>query len=97
MGRSRSVSSRADALQHLEAGDVRQAQVEHDAVEGLRAQRGQRLLARARGHDLEIVVPQQLLDAHLLGRVVLDDQQALLRRRGVVAQPAQRRAEVVSW
>ena len=38
-------------------------------------------LAGAGGDDLDIVVPEQLADAQLLGGVVLHDQQALAPRR----------------
>ena len=37
----------------------------------------QRLGAGAGGDDLDVVVAEQLADAQLLGRIVLDDQQPL--------------------
>ena len=40
--------------------------------------------------DLDVVVAEQLDDAHLLGLVVLDDQQALAARLRVVLDPRQR-------
>ena len=46
--------------------------------------------AGAGGHDLDVVVAEQLADAHLLGRVVLDDQQAPPPRLREVLDPRQR-------
>ncbi len=53
----------------------------------------ERLLAGAGGDDLDVVVAEQFADAHLLGRVVLDDQQALAARRGVFLDARQRRVD----
>ena len=63
----------ADALQHLEARHVRQPQVEHHAVAGLIGHRRERRFAGVGDDDVQIVMAEQLLDAHLLGGVVLDD------------------------
>ena len=43
--------------------------------------------------DLDVVVAEQLADAHLLGGIVLDDQQALAPRLRVVLDARQRRLE----
>jgi hypothetical protein len=71
----------AHALEHLEARHVRQPQVEHGAVVGVIAQLVERLLPRADGMDLDVVVAEQGGDADLLGLVVLDHEQAA--RRGL--------------
>ena len=55
------------------------------------AQDRERLSPGAGGDDLDIVVAEQLADAHLLGLVVLDDEQALAARRGIFLDPRQRR------
>ena len=80
----------ADLLQHLEARHVRQPQVENDAVARLLAQRCERLRAGADRNDLDVVVAEQLGDAHLLGRIVLDDEQTLAARLGVFLDARQR-------
>ena len=69
-------------LEHLEAGHVRQLQVEHEAIDRIAAHGVQRMLAAADGFDLDVVMAEQLGDADLLRRIVLDDQEptALLRR-----------------
>ena len=76
-GRSRSAGSACDPFEQLEAGHVRQPQVEDAAVERLVAQRLERLGAGADGRDLDVVVREQLDDAVALDVVVLDDQQPL--------------------
>ena len=50
----------ADPLEHLEAGHVGQPQVEHHAVARLLRQRGERLRAGVGGHDVDVVVAEQL-------------------------------------
>ena len=90
-GTSDSAASSRMLLQHIEAGHVRQPEIEHDAVAWLVAQDGERLLAGAGGDDLDIVVAEQFADAHLLGLVVLDDQQTLAARRGIFLDARQRR------
>ena len=65
----------AHAFKHLEAGHVRQAQVEHDAIARILTQDIERFLARAGADDLDVVVTEELADAQLLGGVVFDDQQ----------------------
>ena len=45
--------------------------------------RGECRVAGVGDDDVQVVVAEQLLDAHLLGGVVLDDQQPLAPRRGV--------------
>ena len=66
-------------LQHVESRHVRQPQVEDDAVAGLLGHGHQRRGARVGDDDLEVVMSEQLLNAQLFGRVVLDDQQPFLR------------------
>ena len=92
-GTSASALVAADALQHLEPRHVGQPQVEHHAVARLLGQRGQRRRAGVGDDDVEVVVGQQLLDAQLLGGVVLDDQQPLAARRRVGLDAGDRRLE----
>ena len=93
-GTSDSAASSLDLLQHLEAGHVGQAQIEHDAVERLLAQSRQRVLARCRRCRSRCRrEPSSSRDAHLLGRIVLDDQQPLAARRGVFLDARERRVD----
>ena len=85
----------ADAFEHIEARHVRQPEIEHDAVARLVAQDGQRLLAGAGGDDLDVVVAEQFADAHLLGLVVLDDEQTFAARRGVFLDARQGRVHAL--
>src|SRR5271170_1457606 len=80
----------AEALQHVEAGDIGQAKVEHDAIEGLVIDGLDRLLATGNNHDVNVVIAEELLDAELLGRIVFDDQQALSSRSGILLDTGQR-------
>ena len=80
-------------LQHLEARQVGQAQVEHHAVEALRAQLVERAAAGIDGGDLDVGMRQQLGDAEALGLVVLGDQELLLARPHVVVDARQRRVQ----
>ncbi len=68
-------------FQHLEARHVGQAQIEHHAVCRLPPQRIERTTAGACGFYLDIVMAEQFRDAHLLGRIVFNDQQAFPPRR----------------
>src|SRR6202007_1636088 len=81
---------RPDLLQHLEAGHVRQPQVENDTVAWLLTQRSERFRAGADRYDLDVVVAEQLGNTHLLGRIVLDHEQALAARLGVLLDARQR-------
>ena len=65
-------------LEQLEAGHLRQPEVEHHAVERrLLVERRERLLGRADGDDLDVAVAADQLDDRLpLRLVVLDDEQA---------------------
>ena len=49
----------AQLFQHFKAGHVGQAQIEHDAVGGLSAQRIERVAAGAGGLDLDVVIAEQ--------------------------------------
>ncbi len=80
----------SDLLQHVEAGHIGQAQVEHHAIDQLLAQQNERLLAGFRRHDVDIVAAQQLRDAEPLGGVVLDHQQAAATRRGEILDARER-------
>ncbi len=82
-----------DAFHQLEAGDVRQAQVEHDAVERLFLEHGERVGTAADRRDLDVVEADQLGDAHLLGRIVLDHQQLANARRGEFLDAVERRLQ----
>ena len=79
----------AHAFQHLEARHVGQAEVEDHAIAGPLPQDFQRLLAGAGIDDLDVVVAEQLADAHLLGGIVLDHQQAAAARLREVLDLAQ--------
>ena len=81
--------------EQIEAGNVGQPQIEHDAIGRLFAQRGKRLAAGAGGHEIDVVMPEQLGDAALLGGIVFDDQQALAARLHVILDPRQRRLEIL--
>ena len=76
----RQVLVAADLLEHVEPGHVGQPEIEHHAVARLLGQGHQRGGACVRRHDVDVVVTEQLLDAQLLGGVVLDHQQALAPR-----------------
>ena len=62
---------------------------------GLVPQRRQRAGAGVGGDDLDVVVIEQFGDAHLLGGIVLHDQQALAPRLGVFLDLRQRRADAL--
>ena len=81
------------AVEHLEAAHVGQPQIQHDAVAWLAPQRRECAGAGIGGDDLDVVVAEQFGDAHLLGGIVLDDQQALAARLGVFLDLRQRRAD----
>ena len=81
-GTSRQRRLGVDLLQQLEAAHVGQAQVQHHAVEGLRAHRGERLAAGVHGHDLDVLVARAAPRSPAARSVVLDDQQPLGARRG---------------
>ena len=49
----------ADLLEHVEAGHIRQPEIEHDAIARLVAEDRQRVLALAGGDDLDVVVAEQ--------------------------------------
>ena len=85
----------ADRFEELEARHVGQPQVEHDAIGRLLVQCRERLLAGPRRREVDVVMPKQLGDAALLGRVVFDDQQALAARLHVILDPRQRRLEIL--
>ena len=57
--------------------------------------RGKRFGAGADGRDLHVVVPDQLLDAHALGRVVLDDEKLARARLGETLDAVERRLDAV--
>ena len=67
----------ADRLEHVEAGHVRQPQIEHDAVDLLLAQRMRAPRAPVPAVTMSMSSwPSSSEMLELLGRVVLDDQQA---------------------
>ena len=80
----------AELLEQIEARDIGQPEIEHDAIDRLLAQYGERLRAGARGQDLDIVVAEQFANAHLLGRIVLHDQQAFAPRPDIFLHLAER-------
>ena len=83
--------ARAISLEDLEAGHVGQPQVEHDAVERLRRAARERLLRPCRRSTMSMSSwPSSSRMLELLGRVVLDDEQALAARRRVRLDAVQR-------
>ncbi len=68
------------AVEHVEAGHIGKLEVEHDAVASALGERRQGLGAAAHDDDVDVVVPKELLNGLLLGRVVLDDQEASASR-----------------
>ena len=74
-GRQRFVVTQA--LQNLEARHVGQPQIEHDTIGGLLLQPRQGGRAGIDRFDVDVVVSKKLGDAELLGRIILDDEQAL--------------------
>ena len=83
----------ANAVEHFETAHVRQPQIEHDAVARVFAQGGKRAGAGARCDDLDVVMIEQLPDAHLFRRIVLDDEQAFAAWLGILHDLGQRRAD----
>ncbi len=59
-----------DLLQQVEAGDVGQAQVQHDAIDPALPQRLQRRGAAIDRDDVDVVMAQELGDAEALGGIV---------------------------
>ena len=87
-GRSASAGIVADALQHLEAGHVGQAQIEHDAI----AAAARAAIASASAPVPAVTIsmsswPSSSRDAQLLGGIVLDHQQPLAPRLRVFLDP----------
>ncbi len=80
----------AHPLQQVEAGHVRQTQIEDDAVDRLLAQHIERRGAGLDRGDVDIVVAEQLGDAEPLRGIVLDDEQALASRLGIFLDARQR-------
>ena len=76
IGSSRSSRLLADPFEQLKTGNIRQAQIEHHAVELLRVQRFPRLGTACRRRDLDASLSEQLDDALAFDLVVFDDQQA---------------------
>ena len=77
-------------FQHFKAGHVGQTQIEYHAVGGLPAQGVECVTSGAGGFDLHVVVAEQLGYAHLLGRVVFDDQQAFAPRCRIILDAGKR-------
>ena len=73
----------AQLLQHLESRHVGKPQIEHDAVARVLPENAQGFGAGAGGNDLDVVVAEQLCNAHLLGPIILNHQQPLAARLGV--------------
>jgi hypothetical protein len=68
----------ADLVEQVEAGDVRQGQVQHHAVEALAGQRLERRRSGLGRHDAHVGIADQRDDRFALGHVVLDHQQRTL-------------------
>src|SRR6478672_9448774 len=85
----------ADRFEQVETGHVGQPEIEHDAIRRLLADRRERFLAGTDGHQVDVVMPQKLGDAALLGGVVFDNQEALAAWLYVVLDPRQGGLEVL--
>ena len=70
----------ADALQHIEAGHIRQFEIENHAIVRRLAQCLESRSAGIDGDDLDIVVTEQFGDAHALGCIVFHHQEAFAAR-----------------
>ncbi len=70
-------------LEQLVAAQIGQVQVHHHAVERRRLQRGQRLGRGLDAGDLDVVAPEEMLDALALPAIVFDDEQPA----GALRQP----------
>ncbi len=75
-GRKRHLLSLGHALEQLVAAQVRQTQIEHQAIERRLLQLLQRLAGRGHCGNLHPVTGQQVLDTEPLALVVLHDQQS---------------------
>ena len=78
-------------FEELEAGHVGQAEVEHNAVEGLVEHRLQGRVPGRDGHHLDIFIAKQLNDRLPFDVVVLDHQQSFRARDRKVLDAAERR------
>ena len=67
----------AQALQDFEARHIGQAQVQHDAVERLLFDRGERFGAGGGDRNINVVMTQQFANTELLRRVVFHNQQVV--------------------
>ena len=72
-------------IEQLEAGHVGQAQIEHDAVETALPSSSSASAPVPAERDCDVVVIEQLADAQLFRRIVLDHQQLPHARLGKVA------------
>ena len=70
----------AQFLQHIKAGHVGETQIEDHAVGGLTAQGIECLASGAGGFNLDIVIAEQFGNAHLLGGIIFNDEQAFAPR-----------------
>ena len=82
-------------LEQVEPRHVGQPQIEDDAIGRLLPQRSQRFGAGADRGQIDVVVAEKLGNSELLRRIVLDDQQPLAPRLGVILDPRQRRSEIL--
>ena len=88
----------ADRFEQLEARHVGQPQIEHDAIDRLRRAVSRAPRRRCRPVTMSMSSwPSSSRDAELLGRIVLDDQQALAARLDEILDPAERRLEILGW
>ena len=79
----------------VEAGHVRQSQIEHDAIECFLRHDLQRFRAGRDNGDIDIVVSQQFANAHLFRGIVFHDQQPLAAWGGIFFDARQRRRRVL--
>ena len=84
----------AQLLQHLEAGHVGQAQIEHDAVVASLLERLERSCAGSATSMSMSSCHSNSRVLRLLGRIVFDDQQPLAARLRVLLDARERRIEI---
>ncbi len=85
----------AKLLEHLEAGHVGQAQIEHHAVVASRFEGHESGRSIIDGVDIDVPMAQQFADAHLFGGIVFDHQEALAAGLRVVADAGDCRIEIL--
>ena len=91
-GISESAASVFQLFEYFEAGHVGQPQIEHDAIGRLLTQLFERLGSASHRHNVDVLMPEKLGDAHLLRRIVFDHEQPLLARLRIFLDARKRSA-----